>query len=55
MEVWVVVHGGVIAAQTGGPEMLGTKLWPMFTFGFALVWAITQVGNSKLMSSAHSP
>ena len=42
-ELWVIVHGGVVAAQTGGPEQKGTKLWPMFVFGFALCFVITQV------------
>merc|ERR1712150_201665 len=29
--------------QTGGPDMKGTKLWPMFVFGFGLVFVLTQI------------
>ncbi|XP_013394799.1 uncharacterized protein LOC106162167 isoform X1 [Lingula anatina] len=43
LEIWVTWHGGVVAYQTGGPDMLGTKLWPMFVFGFALVLVLTQI------------
>lgn len=32
-ESWVIVHGGLVAFQTGGPSQWGTKLWPIFTFG----------------------
>ena len=42
-EAWVIVHSGVIAAQTGGDTMLGTRLWPRFVFGFSLALVITQV------------
>ena len=43
IEMWVILHGGIVASQTGGPEMDGTLLWPMFGFGFAFVFVVTQV------------
>ena len=42
-EAWVIVHSGVIAAQTGGDDMKGTRLWPRFVFGFSLALVITQL------------
>ena len=42
-EGWVIVHSGVVAAQTGGDEQQGTRLWPRFVFGFSLGFVITQV------------
>ena len=44
-EMFVIVHGGVVAVQTGGPALEGTSLWPMFVFGFALCFVLTQVGK----------
>ena len=43
LEVFVVIHGGVVAAQTGGPSLNGTAMWQMFVFGFLLCFALTQV------------
>ncbi|XP_019613552.1 PREDICTED: uncharacterized protein LOC109461615 [Branchiostoma belcheri] len=43
LEVWVTLHGGLVAWQTGGPDQMGTKLWPMFTFGFATLIVLTQI------------
>lgn len=43
LESWVSLHGGLVAYQTGGPELMGTTLWPMFAFGFAFVLVFTQV------------
>ncbi len=42
-EVFVIVHGGTVAWQTGGPDLEGTRLWPMFVFGFSLCFVLTQV------------
>ena len=42
-EAWVIVHSGVVAAQTGGDEQKGTRLWPRFVFGFSLGFVITQI------------
>ncbi|XP_064597914.1 uncharacterized protein LOC135464418 [Liolophura sinensis] len=42
-EVWVGLHAGVVASQTGGPELDGTKLWPMFVFGFVTLFSLTHV------------
>jgi len=42
-EVWVTVHGGLVAYQTGGPDMKGTTLWPMFFFGFLWQVVLTQI------------
>ena len=46
-EVMTVVHGGVVAWQTGGPDLDGTRLWPMFTFGTLMCFALTQVSGSR--------
>ncbi|XP_050388334.1 uncharacterized protein LOC126807635 [Patella vulgata] len=43
VEAFVVIHGTVVAVQTGGPAMLGTSIWPMFTFGFSMVLVLTQI------------
>ena len=43
LEVWVVFHGVVVAKQTGGPELDGTMLWPMFCFGFLWLFVMTQL------------
>ncbi|XP_019613546.1 PREDICTED: uncharacterized protein LOC109461610 [Branchiostoma belcheri] len=43
LEVWVTLHGGLVAWQTGGPDQMGTKLWPMFAFGFATLIVLTQL------------
>ena len=37
LEIWVAIHGGVVAAQTGGDV-----LWPMFAFGFMWLFVFTQ-------------
>ncbi|XP_033633469.1 uncharacterized protein LOC117295016 [Asterias rubens] len=43
LEAWVILHGSVVASQTGGPDLNGTLLWPMFCFGFLWVFSFTQV------------
>ncbi|XP_077862578.1 uncharacterized protein LOC144344591 [Saccoglossus kowalevskii] len=43
LEVWVLIHSGVVASQTAGPDLLGTSLWPMFVFGFAWLLCVTQL------------
>ncbi|XP_078581738.1 uncharacterized protein LOC144865071 [Branchiostoma floridae x Branchiostoma japonicum] len=43
LEVWVTLHGGLVAWQTGGPDQMGTKLWPMFLFGFLTLIVLTQL------------
>ncbi|XP_078580948.1 uncharacterized protein LOC144864606 isoform X2 [Branchiostoma floridae x Branchiostoma japonicum] len=43
LEVWVTLHGGLVAWQTGGPDQMGTKLWPMFAFGFLALVVVTQL------------
>lgn len=43
LEAWVVVHGTIVAIQTGGPDLNGTLLWPMFCFGFLWLFSMTQV------------
>ncbi|XP_066299985.1 uncharacterized protein [Branchiostoma lanceolatum] len=43
LEVWVTLHGGLVAWQTGGLEQMGTRLWPMFAFGFAALVVVTQL------------
>ena len=56
--MWVILHGGIIASQTGGPALDGTLLWPMFGFGFAFVFVVTQVRNTvsyALLESAIRP
>ncbi len=48
-EVWVIMHGGVVAWQTADQDdLLGTRLWPMFVFGFGLCFVLTQVKCSLL-------
>lgn len=42
-EVWVALHGSLVAIQTGGPQLKGTSLWPMFLFGFLWLLALTQI------------
>ena len=42
-EVMVGIHGGLVALQTGGPDLKGTKLWPMFTFGAFLMVVLTWI------------
>jgi hypothetical protein len=42
-ESWLIVHGGLVAVQTGGPSLNGTSLWPMFTFGFLLMFAFSWI------------
>lgn len=42
LEVWVCIHGGVVAMQTQSPEP-GKELWPMFALGFLFVYAMTSV------------
>ena len=42
-EIFVIVHGGLVAWQTGGPDLQGPRLWPMFVFGFSLCFVLTQV------------
>jgi hypothetical protein len=43
LESWVIFHSGIVAWQTAGPALLGTALWPMFVFGFGMLFALTQV------------
>jgi hypothetical protein len=42
-EAFVIVHGGLVAYQTGGPKLGGHLLWPMFLFGFTLIFVLTQI------------
>ncbi|XP_038045703.1 uncharacterized protein LOC119720195 [Patiria miniata] len=43
LESWVILHASVVASQTGGPDLNGTLLWPMFCFGFLWLFTMTQV------------
>ncbi|XP_071484096.1 uncharacterized protein [Diadema antillarum] len=43
LEAWVVIHGTVVAWQTGGPALNGTALYPMFMFGFLWLFTMTQL------------
>ncbi|XP_072041949.1 uncharacterized protein [Amphiura filiformis] len=43
LESWVTLHGLIVAKQTGGPDLNGTALWPMFCFGFLWLFTMTQL------------
>jgi hypothetical protein len=43
LESFVLIHGGVVAYQTGGEKLMRTSLWPMFVFGFGFMFVMTQV------------
>ncbi|XP_041477425.1 uncharacterized protein LOC121425438 isoform X2 [Lytechinus variegatus] len=43
LEAWVIIHGSVVAWQTGGPALNGTSLYPMFMFGFLWIFTMTQL------------
>ncbi|XP_022080761.1 uncharacterized protein LOC110973875 [Acanthaster planci] len=43
LESWVIIHGSIVASQTGGPDLNGTLLWPMFCFGFLWIFTMTQL------------
>ena len=43
LEAWVILHSSVVASQTGGPDLTGTLLWPMFCFGFLWMFTFTQL------------
>lgn len=43
LESFVLIHGGVVAYQTGGEKLMRTNLWPMFVFGFGFMFVMTQV------------
>ncbi|XP_076810433.1 uncharacterized protein LOC143453151 [Clavelina lepadiformis] len=42
-EMWVLIHGTVIAIQTSNPDATGTSPWPIFAFGFGFMLAFTQI------------
>jgi len=44
-ETWVLLHGTVVALQTGDPNDAGKSMWPTFAFGFGFVFAFTQVNE----------
>ncbi|XP_067687198.1 uncharacterized protein [Haliotis asinina] len=54
LETWVTVHGTVVAIQTGGPDLLGTKLWPMFCFGFSLLIVVSQIFSLPFWRKVHA-
>ncbi len=43
LELFVILHGGSVSYQTSGPEMNGTRLWPMFVFGFLGTFFVNQI------------
>lgn len=43
LEAWVIIHGSLVAWQTGGPALDGTSLYPMFMFGFLWIFTMTQL------------
>ena len=45
----MVLHGTVVAVQTRGPELDGTRMWPQFSMGAAVTLVITQVGLDIIM------
>ena len=47
-EAWVFVHGMVISMQT-----LSSESWPMFTFGFGAIFALTQVPGLPCLQHRH--
>ena len=47
-EAWVFVHGMVISMQT-----LSSDSWPMFTFGFGAIFALTQVPGLPCLQDRH--
>ncbi len=47
-EAWVFIHGMVISMQT-----LSSDSWPMFTFGFGAIFALTQVPGLPCLQDRH--
>ena len=47
-EAWVFLHGMVISMQT-----LSSNSWPMFTFGFGAIFAMTQVPGLPCLQDRH--
>ncbi|XP_071484095.1 uncharacterized protein [Diadema antillarum] len=43
LEAWVIIHGTVVAWQTGGPALNRSTLYPMFMFGFLWLFTMTQL------------
>ncbi|XP_070540932.1 uncharacterized protein [Ptychodera flava] len=43
LEFWALVHATAVAVQSGGPDLNGTKMWPMFFCGFLWLFAMTQL------------
>ena len=47
-EAWVFLHGMVISMQT-----LSSNSWPMFTFGFGAIFALTQLPGLPCLQNKH--
>eukprot|EP00928_Gymnodinium_smaydae_P081284 TRINITY_DN64831_c0_g1_i1.p1 TRINITY_DN64831_c0_g1~~TRINITY_DN64831_c0_g1_i1.p1 ORF type:complete len:564 (-),score=106.25 TRINITY_DN64831_c0_g1_i1:67-1758(-) len=47
-EAWVFLHGMVISMQT-----LTSNSWPMFTFGFGAIFALTQLPGLPVLQRMH--
>jgi hypothetical protein len=47
-EAWVFIHGMIISMQT-----LGSNSWPMFTFGFGAIFALTQIPGLPCLQHRH--
>jgi len=46
-EAWVLLHGTIVAIQTGDPDNAGKSAWPIFAFGFGFIFAFTQVSRIR--------